>query len=542
MSSLEKIYKDEERENCRSDGIFLILTEAITYPNNVVKANFLPASVNVRELWFRMDSVRKVEVNAFNSNALKNLKILTLVACKLDEIKNGTFNGLESVELFVLKSASLSNVENGVLDVMSEKLKNFQLEQLNTKVNETSIDAFTGSQTMNSLETVNIAYNLKPTLTQESFIGLRNVITLDLSGCQIESIGLGAFDPMSGSLKTLRLAGNRIKTLPEGIFDSLLSNTAIYLQDNEWDCDCHLMHLKNLVTTNSNFFGPFTCYTPAQFRDNLFTNATFCGCYDSTVTTSSTTTYTNTSTTTTIEPEDPREFQQECYEAGETEQPKTVTIQKPIYTLSINETENGDVTLDVETPNGIFVLIWFSSADQETYKTLGDEINCRIGTTRSTPIPDLMEHTTYTFCLMDSVAKTVSPLDCISYTKRYNFPQPWLFQSGKGVFTGVTVVACIVSAVVGAAIGALMLVKIQKRKQNKNKSNSSINEVTREAFTAVQSDWQQKHRISTIAKDSDSTMNTTIKTNTTTVDYLDHRDVPPPLPARRVDEPIYEVV
>ncbi|KAJ6641952.1 Leucine-rich repeat-containing protein 4C [Pseudolycoriella hygida] len=516
MTDLERKYK--ERRDCDVDGVSLTLRDGMVYPNFILKANWFTAAVKVKELTFFMKPVTTVEINAFTSDALTTVKKLVLKNFNIAEFVNGSFNGLESVEVLILESATITVVEKGVLDVMCETLQELQIIQWGPNAKEAYIDGFTGSKTMTSLKTVKINYKINSTLTHRSFVGLRNVKTLDLSDCQIESIGPGTFDPIGGSVRELNLKNNKIKTLPEGIFSSMLpsEDTRILLESNAWHCDCDLMPLKICISENSNLVGPFKCTTPTNRKNQDIVNTEFCDDYippPTTSTTTTTTTSTAAPTTGPSTPEEPEDFTHECYEAGETEQPKTVTIQKPRSTLTANENENGDVTIHVETLNENSVLIWFASPYKETSKTSGYEINCLFGTARSTPIPDLMEHTVYTFCLMDSVGKTVSPLDCISYTKRDNCPQPWLFQSSKGVFIGVAVVAYIVSLLSGVAIGVLAL----------------------EKALVLLSERKQKHRISAITKDNESTKS---KTN------LDHRDTVPPLPTRpySLEEPIYDVV
>lgn len=430
-------------------------------------------------------------------------------------INKGIFNGLESLEVLVMDGAYLKVIENGVLDVLNETLKQFTLIASSKYWSEILIDGFTGSEPLKALENVKYNYNLKSTLSRKSFVGLTNVKTLDLSDCQIVTIGAGAFDPISSSITELNLKNNLITTLPEGLFaDMLLNPVRILLDGNKWDCDCHLIPFKIALMESSNFVGTFQCSTPRALSGYSIIDTDFCDSYvpppttttQSTLPTTTTTTTTATTSTPTTsnstpttdipsstventtpistEPSTPEEFMQTCYAAGESELSKTVVIKTPRAGLTANENEYGDVIVDVDTLTENSVLIWFSLADRDTYYTANDEIACVIGTTTSIPVNNLRDDTAYTFCLMDSSEKTVSPLDCISYTKRHIREQPWLLDSSKSLIISMLAVACSISVLVGLAVGRFVWkTEMFQRKTNQNrKHNACINEVLKETF------------------------------------------------------------
>lgn len=491
----------------------------MVYPNLNVKANWFTANVKVKELTFNLSPVSTMDVNALNSTAFKFVTSLTFPNMGLDLISKGIFNGLESLEVLVMEGAKLKTIQTGVLDVLSDTLKHFSLIASSNYWSEINIDGFTGSQPLKALEYVKINYNLKSTITHKSFVGLENVKTLDLSECQIVSIGNGAFDSMSNSIKELNLKNNLITTLPEGLFDYMLPNqaTTIMLDGNKWDCDCHLMPFKIYLMENSNFVGTYKCSTPSYHSGQIIVDFDFCDTYvpssttprttptitTSTSTTSSTTTSSITeaitsstkeeitsstpeenTTNISTEPTKPEEFSQECYEAGKQELSKTVSIKNRRAGLIVNENEFGDVVVEVDTFTENSILVWFSLVDQETYYSASDEITCVIGETKSIPVANLREDTAYTFCLMDSAEKTVSPLDCISYAKRNTSQQPWLFNSSKSLVISLAIVACSISMFIGMAIGifALKTNKIIKERNENRKANACINEVLKETF------------------------------------------------------------
>lgn len=463
-----------------------------------MKANWFTAQVKVKELKFYLGTAGKFEANAFNSTALKSVKKLIFPSMSLDLINKGIFNGLESLEELVMELAALKTIEDGVLDVVNGTLQKITLIESSKYRSELRIDGFTGSEPMKVLEEVKFNYNLKTTITHKSFVGLQNVKILDLSNCQIVTIGAGAFDPISSSIRELNLKDNAITTLPEGLFNFMLPNevTTILLEGNKWDCECHLMPFKMTLMEHSNFVGSIKCNTPSSLRDYSVINTNFCDSYvppPTQPTTQSTTTTTTISTSTTDNssptlPSIPEEFSQKCYEPGESEPSKIISIKTPSAGLKVNENDYGEVLVEVDTLSENFVLLWFSLLDQENiYYTASDEIACVIGSKNSVPIHNLKEDTTYTFCLMDSTEKTVSPLDCMSYTKQHTLEQPWLLNSNKSFIISMTAVACSISLLIGLAIGAFVL-KINhilktNGNDNQNRRNAAcINEVLKETF------------------------------------------------------------
>ncbi len=397
-----------------------------------------------------------------------------------------------------MEGAKLQTIEMGALDALNKTLNRLTIIESGSRWSEIYIDGFTGSEQLTALTYVKFNYNLANTITHQSFVGLRNILTLDLSECQIVTIGSGAFDPISDSIKELNLNKNKIVTLPEGLFYPMLPNaeTVIRLDGNKWDCVCDLMPFKICLMENSNFVGTFTCDSPTGRKGSDVITTAFCENYEppltttvsTTPTTPTTTTLTTTTTTsTTTEPSIPEqeEFDQMCYD-GETESSKTVSIKMPKVKLTINEiNEHGDVMVEVDKIDENSVLIWFSWYDRETvYSASDDEITCLTGVTNSITIRNLKEDTPYTFCLMESNEKTVSPLDCVSYTKLQDRGHPWIFSGSKGLIIGMVVLACFVSGCIGVAAGFFALNQIlKKRYRNQNPNmNSCINDVLKEAF------------------------------------------------------------
>lgn len=480
----------------------------MTYPGLIVKANWFTAQVKVKEIKFSTSSVSQIEVGAFNSTAFKSVTKLTFPNMNLSPINKGIFNGLESLQFLAMEGASLlKTINKGVLDVVSGTLKQFTLIASSKYSSEISIDGFTGSEPLIALEYVKFNYNLNNSITQNSFTGLINVKTLDLSECQIVTIGAGAFDAISNSVLELNLENNLIKTLPDGLFTYVLHNqvASIFINGNKWECECPLIPFKECLLANPNsFVGTAICNEPAAHKSYNVVERSFCESYvtsPSTPTTTSQTTQTTTTITTSTSTADnnsspafeatteassdePEEFSQNCYELEGSELPKIVSIKTPKASLAVHENYYGNVVVDVDTLSENFVLLWFSLNNQETHYTVPDELTCVIGATRSLPIDNLKEDTPYTICMMDSNEKTISPLDCISYTRKLSSEQPWLFDNNKGLVISMAIVLCSISFFAGLVMGlsVLRIIKTRRIENGNRKINGCINEVLKETF------------------------------------------------------------
>ncbi|XP_037024904.1 uncharacterized protein LOC119066498 [Bradysia coprophila] len=299
-------------------------------------------------------------------------------------------------------------------------------------------------------------YNLKNSITNKSFVGLGRVNTLDLSNCQIETFGVGAFDAISTSVQTLKLENNFIKTLPAGLFDIMLPSyyTRINLSENgKWICDCDFLPFRaDLIEHSSNFIGTVECDSPVEFKGDKVVESHFCEPTTTTEVTTEVTTDITTEFTTDITTPLPPEIPQECFQPRRSDNvTENITIRGPSQKFSIIQNQSvgvGDILLQIDAQVENRMLIWFALDDN--LSTNVSEISCMMTASSSIRVTNLIVNSisTYTFCLMNSAEKTISPLDCISYSIRddVGHKQPWINESKKGLVIGV------VSGVCGLAI------------------------------------------------------------------------------------------
>lgn len=393
-------------------------------------------------------------------------------------MENGIFNGLNELEIINIKGAQAANIiEKGVLDTLTE-LQEFTFEQSSKSNPYISIDGLTGSAALSKLEYVKIRYNLANSVKKSSFLGLTNVKRLDLSDCQIKSIEDNSFDPISETIEELDLSGNLLTTLSNGVFNMVLPNIQlIHIDGNSWDCECHLLPLRLFIEQYQHNFNGYTCSSPSACRSSSMLECdSFSDC-EMPPTSSSTSTITTSTTITTTSPPSNTEFMLQCQRRNELAIPDTVSIKRPIGYMTITETENGEINLNIENEQNATssVVIWFNE-NQNSGEKVGEEINCisKNGIT-SIPITDLMNNGIYSFCLMDKNSTSVSPLDCISYVKRYVQAEPvWLFESSKILTITLAVIILTMTVFFGIAIGFWMLNYNPFSKHNKRMSEYSI--------------------------------------------------------------------
>lgn len=444
--------------------------ENLKYPDDTVKKNFFTAQVKVRELslilknFLGTPSSEKIEIDAFNVDSLKFLKKLVINDITFSPIKKGIFNGLENLEVLNIKGTQLRVIDTGVLDVLTNTLKEFSLEESPYASTEILIEGLTGSGAMEKLENVKFRYNLKTSIARNTLVGLSNVKTLDLSDCKIETIAAGAFDSLS-VIEQLKLEDNYLTIIPDGFFDLILirNRTQIFLKGNRFLCDCDLMPFKMSLIDHSNFVGELACYKPQILESHKILDIAFCDSYVPPTPADNST--------------PPSLPDKTCFSSDKAEKSEVVFVEAPAQSIQIFETENDGAILRVDEIAKNSVLIWFN--DRVANLIAGDDINCLIGSGTSFQIDNLIKNSTYTFCLMDQIAITVSPLDCISYRKKSDSKAlPWLYDNSKSHMIGITFVVYVLNILLGLAIG-MSTKKLKVLKNNRKKSfvrsyNSSV--------------------------------------------------------------------
>lgn len=220
--------------------------------------------------------------------------------------------------------------------------------------------------------------------------------------------------------------------------------------------------------------------------------------------------------------------------------------------MQILERENDEVVLQVDGLKENSALIWFSADDSNG----SNDTNCLIGSGSSFRIDNLMKDSVYTVCLMQLTEVTVSPFDCISYTKRSTSSNlPWLYGNQKNRIIGITLVICGLNTLLGLTIGILthkLKIWTKNRREHFVRSyQSSCASSMRWVIWKISlfiyfqtAECLRRSRMSVMTSNSYLTNRTT---NTTVQYFLNGNNDAPPLPARPasmylMEEPVYATI
>ncbi|CAG7816349.1 unnamed protein product [Allacma fusca] len=168
---------------------------------------------------------------------LINLQKIYLSKCRLSHISPRTFRGLSNLVDLDLSYNVMREVPSG---------------------------AFPDCQ---GLMRLILSGNPIPRIQPNAFISLESLTTLEISIAGIELIEKGAFDGLV-SLEWLKLNGNKLKRI-SGLGSLPLGLKGIWLEDNPWECDCHLLQLRLWLAERNvpNSVEP-RCVTPARLTNS----------------------------------------------------------------------------------------------------------------------------------------------------------------------------------------------------------------------------------------------------------------------------------
>lgn len=190
---------------------------------------------------FSGNDLQVLQKETFQKLGLLDLQKIYLTRCRLQKIDNHAFKGLANlVEL---------DLSNNYLTVIPSS--NFAF--------------FT------SLMKLSLNNNPITSIKTHCFQHLSYLNTLELSDCKVEIIEKEAFAGLN-HLEWLRLNGNRLSNIQgENLFPDTLRG--IDLQNNNWNCDCHL---KDLHSWLLNFNMPHAvepiCSLPERLRKRTITS------------------------------------------------------------------------------------------------------------------------------------------------------------------------------------------------------------------------------------------------------------------------------
>ncbi|KOB67131.1 putative Amphoterin-induced protein 2 [Operophtera brumata] len=192
---------------------------------------------------FTGNDLRELQKETFHHLGLLDLQKIYLQRCRLQKIDNHAFKGLAN-----LVELDLSN--NHLAAIPSSNFVFFP-----------------------SLMRLSLNNNPITSIKTHCFQHLSYLNTLELTDCKIESVEQEAFAGLN-HLEWLRLNGNRLSTVRgENLFPDTLRG--IDLQNNNWNCDCHLRDLHSwLLNFNMPHAVEPICSLPERLKRRTITSVT----------------------------------------------------------------------------------------------------------------------------------------------------------------------------------------------------------------------------------------------------------------------------
>lgn len=223
-----------------SDGHIILSCEGhtrIPTANDDSKFDHESGPITVLDMSNKGNHLQTVKSDEFKNADLLNLKAIKLQNCQIRTVERGAFRDLDAVVEIDLRN---NNIDTWNLETFEV---NNNLQHLFLSGNK--IHQFMGSQ----------------------FTELPSLKKIDFSDCKIGKVPVTAFKKLT-RLQDLDLRSNRLRRLDWNTFENLNSLTHIYLDSNEWHCDCHTRFLQAYLSDRKiNIGNSVVCTGPEKFAN-----------------------------------------------------------------------------------------------------------------------------------------------------------------------------------------------------------------------------------------------------------------------------------
>lgn len=388
-----------QRPNGCQQSELKLVTKAVLFEADITNKLF-SQDAEFFELDLHILTITRINMieNAFLSNQFRllnslSLKVETMVAgANTMHINRDSLNGLTSLVKLTISGEKI-NISSGILLGVSSTLRDLTLS-----FPDDSIDfkLLTEEVHMPMLITLTIRSNLKGSrIVSDLFIGVPNLIKLDLSDCKIDMIYANAFEPISNSLELLNLERNNLKSVPAGIFDSLRLLVVLKVNNNPWICSTELCEFQRYLIKHLEFSAEVECQTPVSGIPVVLAKG-LC----------------------------PPEDSVRALQCLNTKDGPTIYMASQNASMTILNGGNHDVTLKFdEIPHINLSLMWFSDKYVNSARIIDLQVN----------VANLNLSTSYIFCLIDMTLARVSPFNCLSHYLESSkiSPLSWLTSDDK---------------------------------------------------------------------------------------------------------------
>jgi hypothetical protein len=289
-----------------ADTTYTLHIENSIFPGNTLSKGWLPV-LNTKIIIGRLHITTAVpiiiEENAFSDNNFQNITHLTLQG-NIEQLNKNCFAGLQHLDDLQIYGGCIHSVAGGIL----KDVQNLATLLIESGISDEQLNDFLWNTTLQNLQAFYIRFNNLNILKSETLRGLSNMLILDAGSSLITSVESTILESSANKIQDVNFADNeletlpvdifnikstrasfqvnlrknKLKTIPEGIFDMAINSSgrvSIYLQDNNWHCDCDLAWLRNYMDKQIiNVRDEPMCISPEINKNKSLRDADFSDC------------------------------------------------------------------------------------------------------------------------------------------------------------------------------------------------------------------------------------------------------------------------